>query len=775
MSVDPRGAPSVAHGGTTYYFCCPHCAERFRADPERYVGTSGAPGEPSLPHPTRAAPSGPAPRSGSSAPTDTRWTCPMHPEVVRDGPGDCPKCGMPLEPAGAGGEDAAQAEAEEHSRTTYRFVVSGGLVVPLVAIAMGTHVLGLHALFPGRSRLFAEAALAAPIVTWGAWPFFRRGWYSLVHRSLNMFTLIALGVLAAYAYSLAVTLAPGLVPASYRDAAGLPGVYFEAAAVIVVLVLMGQVLEGRARRRTGAALRSLLELAPAVARRVRPDGTDEDVPLAEVRVGDRLRVRPGERVPVDGVVVEGQSAVDESMVTGEPMPAAKAPGARVVGGTLNGQGALVMEARAVGADTLLARIVERVGEAQRSKAPIQRLADRVSAWFVPAVVLVAALTFGAWLAWGPEPRFVHGLVAAIAVLIVACPCALGLATPMSIIVAMGRGATGGVLFRDATAIEVLRDVDTVVVDKTGTLTLGRPEVVGVWVPAGDADEVLRLAAGLERASEHPLAAAIVAEATERGLALPEATGFQAEPGKGVVGGVAGKRVVVGNGAFLAQQGVDSRALADEAERRRHDGATALLVAVDGRAAGVLAIADPIKPSTPEALRALEAQGLRVVMLTGDGRTTALAVAKRLGIEDVRADVLPDAKADVVRALQAEGHTVAMAGDGINDAPALAQADVGIAMGTGTDVAIESAGVTLVQGDLRGIARALALSRATVQNIRQNLLLAFAYNVLAIPIAAGALYPLFGWLLSPMVAAAAMTLSSVSVIGNALRLRTVRLP
>jgi len=693
----------------------------------------------------------------------------MHPEVVRDRPGECPKCGMALEPTGASAE-GAESEEREQARMRRRFWVSAALAVPLVLLAMGGHLLGLHALVPGRARLFVELALATPIVWWGGWTFFRRGWFSLVHRSLNMFTLISLGVSVAYLYSLAVTLWPGLVPATYRDADGQPAVYFEAAAVIVVLVLMGQVLEGAARRRTGAALLSLLELAPSVARRLRADGTDEDVSLADVHVGDRLRVRPGERVPVDGVVVEGRSAIDESMVTGEPMPVVKEPPDNVVGGTLNGNGGLVMEARAVGADTLLARIVESVGEAQRSRAPIQRLADRVSAWFVPAVVLLALVAFGAWMIWGPEPRFVHGLVAAISVLIVACPCALGLATPMSIIVAMGRGASTGVLFRDAEAIEILRDVDTVVVDKTGTLTQGKPKLVDVWALDGRHEEVLRLAAGLERASEHPLATAIVAAAEARKLRSSDAIDFRTEPGQGVVGSVEGRRVVVGNARFLKEQGIDAGPLLERAEAQRLEGATALLAALDGRPAGVLAVADPIKQTTPEAVRTLHEQGLRVVMLTGDGATTARAVARELGIDDVRAEVLPEQKAEVVRQLQADGHKVAMAGDGINDAPALAQAHVGIAMGTGTDVAMESSGVTLVQGDLRGIARAMALSRATVRNIKQNLVLAFAYNVLALPLAAGALYPALGWVLSPIVAAAAMTLSSISVIGNALRLR-----
>ena len=717
---------------------------------------------------------GPAPSSTAGTSSDsTVWTCPMHPEVVSDRPGDCPKCGMALEPRGAS-LSAEAAEDPEDARMRRRFVVAAVLSAPLVVLGMGAHLLGLDHALPQGTRPWIELALATPVVFGSGLPILRRGWASLVRRSLNMFTLIALGVLVAYGTSVVVTLFPGAVPAAYRDAEGAAGTYFEAAAVVVTLVLLGQVLEGAARRRTGDALRSLLALAPAVARRIEADRAEHDVALSDVRVGDRLRVRPGERVPVDGVVLEGRSAVDESMLTGEAMPVEKREGDTLAGGTLNGRGGVVMRATAVGAGTLLARIVARVGEAQRSRAPIQQTADRVAAWFVPAVVAVAALTFVAWVVLGPEPRLIHAVAAATAVLIVACPCALGLATPLSVVVGMGRGATMGVLFRDAEALQVLRDVDTLVVDKTGTLTVGRPTLVAVVAVDGDEEGLLGLAAAVERASEHPLAAAIAAGARARGLRPAPATDFTAAYGKGVAGRVAARRVVVGSAAYLREGGVDPAALLARAEELRKDGATALLVAVDGRAAGVLAVADPVKDTTPEALRLLEREGVRVLMATGDGRTTAEAVAKRLGIADVRAEVLPEQKAEVVRALQAEHRRVAAAGDGVNDAPALAQADVGIAMGTGSDVALESAGVTLVKGDLRAVARARRLSRATVANIRQNLWLAFLYNVLAIPLAAGALYPAFGWVASPVVAAAAMTASSLSVIGNALRLRVAPL-
>ena len=709
-----------------------------------------------------AAPAAPA--------TRTEWTCPMHPEILRDAPGACPICGMALEPRTVRAEEEDNPELRDMTR---RFWVGAALAVPLVLLAMGRH------LAPGwmpdaitpRVASWLELLLATPVVVWGGWPFFVRGFWSVVRKSLNMFTLIALGTGVAYGYSVVAVVAPGVFPASFRGHGGQVGVYFEAAAVIVVLVLLGQVLELRARSRTGAAIRALLGLAPKTARRIEPDGGERDVPLDEVVPGDRLRVRPGEKVPVDGVVVEGTSAVDESMVTGEPIPAEKRPGDRLIGATVNGTGSLVMEAERVGADTLLARIVAMVAEAQRSRAPIQRLADAVAAWFVPVVAAIAAVTFAVWALYGPEPAMAYGLVNAVAVLIIACPCALGLATPMSIMVAAGKGATIGVLFKDAAAIERLREVDTVVVDKTGTLTLGKPKLVSVAATGSvPEEELLALAAGLEAGSEHPLAAAIVDGARERGAAPAKAEEFDSVPGKGVVGRVGGRRVALGNRALLEEIGVAPGDLADRAEELRLEGRTAMFVAVDGAAAGLLGVADPIKDGTPEAIDSLHREGLRIVMLTGDSRTTAEAVARRLGIDEVRAEVLPDQKAQVIRDLQAEGRAVAMAGDGINDAPALAQADVGIAMGTGTDVAMESAGVTLVKGDLRGIVRARRLSQATLRNIRQNLFLAFVYNALAVPVAAGALYPLFGIRLSPVIAAAAMSLSSVSVIGNALRLR-----
>ena len=701
----------------------------------------------------------------------TEWTCPMHPEIVRDKPGNCPICGMALEPRTVTGEEPENPELRD---MTGRFRLCTVLTAPLLLIAMAPH-LGwnpFERLASPRAVGWIELVLATPVVLWGGWPFFVRGWYSLVHRSLNMFTLIALGVGVAYVYSVVARVAPGLFPPSFRDEHGEVGVYFEAAAVIVVLVLLGQVMELRARSRTGAAIKALLGLAPKTARRLREDGAEEDVPLDQIQRGDRLRVRPGEKVPVDGVVLEGGSAVDESMVTGEPIPVEKGAGDRVIGATVNGRGALVMRAERVGSETLLAQIVRMVGEAQRSRAPIQRLADQVSRCFVPIVMAIAAVTFLVWAAVGPEPAMAYAIVNAVAVLIIACPCALGLATPMSIMVATGKGATSGVLFRDAEAIEVLRKVDTLVVDKTGTLTEGRPKLVSVRPTSGqDEGELLRLAASLERGSEHPLAAAIVAGAQERGVKPAPASDFESVTGKGVTGTIEGHRVALGNRALMDDLGVGLGDLPDE---MRGDGQTVMFVAVDGRPAGLLGVADPVKESTPEALRRFHELGLRVVMLTGDNRTTAEAVAKKVGIDEVIAEVLPDQKAEVIRRLQSEGRIVAMAGDGVNDAPALAQAEVGIAMGTGTDVAMESAGVTLVKGDLRGIARARQLSQATLRNIRQNLFFAFVYNALGVPVAAGVLYPAFGILLSPVFAAAAMSFSSVSVIANSLRLRTVDL-
>jgi len=707
-------------------------------------------------------------------PSRAQWTCPMHPEIVRDAPGSCPICGMALEPRVPTGE--ADEDHEFHDMTR-RFWVSAALSMPLVLLAM-VHLLPdnpLTHLLMGATRVFVELALATPVVLWGGWPFFVRGWQSAVNRSLNMFTLIGLGVAVAYGYSVIAALFPDLFPAAFRAQSGEVGVYFEAAAVIVTLVLLGQVLELKARSSTNSAIRALLDLAPKLARRIRADGVEEDVALELVQVGDRLRVRPGEKVPVDGRVVEGTSPVDESMLTGEPIPVEKSPGARVIGATLNTTGALLIEAEKVGAETMLARIVALVAEATRSRAPIQKLADRVSAWFVPAVVLISLATFAIWAVVGPEPRFAYALVNMVAVLIIACPCALGLATPMSIMVATGKGATLGVLFKNAEAIEKLREVDTLVVDKTGTLTVGKPALQAVIAAAGiDEATVLKLAASLERASEHPLAAAIVASAEARGLALTATSEFASVTGKGVRGIVEGRRVALGNQALMTDLDVNLGGLAEQADARRAEGATVMFIAVDEKAAGLVAVADPIKATTQEAIDALHAAGVRVVMLTGDNRRTADAVGRRLGIDEVLADVLPDQKAAAVKRLQAEGRIVAMAGDGINDAPALAQAHVGIAMGTGTDIAMESAGITLVKGDLRGIVRARVLSQRTLRNIKENLFFAFVYNALGVPVAAGVLYPTFGVLLSPIVAAAAMAFSSVSVIGNALRLRRVSL-
>ncbi len=756
MEVDPaHSAGSHSYGGNVYYFCSRGCLERFRANPERYIGNGAA-----VEAPPAAAPLVP-----------TEYTCPMHPEVVRSGPGNCPICGMALEPRTVSAGEEKNAELADMRR---RLAVAAVLTVPVVLIAMGEHLPGrpFANLFSRRVSGFVEMLLATPVVLWAGWPFFVRAWHSLVNRSLNMFTLIALGVGVAWAYSVVAVVAPGIFPAAFRVEGAVP-VYFEAAAVIVTLVLLGQVLELRARSRTGAAIRSLLELAPATARLVREDGTEEDVPLERVHPRDRLRVRPGGKVPVDGVVEEGASSVDESMLTGEAMPVEKQPGDAVTGGTVNGSGSFIMRAERVGAETLLARIVQLVGEAQRSRAPIQRLADVVSGYFVPIVVGVAIVTFVVWSIWGPEPSMAFALINAVAVLIIACPCALGLATPMSIMVAAGKGATAGVLFKNAEAIESLEQVDTVVLDKTGTLTEGKPRVTAVEPAEGfDEIELLRLAAGLERPSEHPLAAAILAAAEERGIQPPEVMEFQSVAGRGVRARVAGRDALLGNRWLLEQEGIHAGALDARAEAMREEGQTVVFLAVDGRVAGLIGVADRIKPSTPEAVRQLQKSGIRLVMVTGDNRATAEAVARKLGIEEVIAEVLPERKAQVVKRLQDEGRFVAMAGDGINDAPALAQAQVGIAMGTGTDAAMESAGVTLVRGDLAGIARARKLSRATMRNIRQNLFFAFVYNALGVPIAAGVLYPFFGVLLSPIIAAAAMSFSSVSVIANALRLRRV---
>jgi Cu+-exporting ATPase len=704
----------------------------------------------------------------------TEWTCPMHPQIVRAAPGFCPICGMALEPRTVG---AVEGPDPELVAMTRRFWIGLVLTLPLLAFVMGDMLPGqpLRHLIPPRVSAWLQLILATPVVLWAGWPFFERGWASIVNRSLNMFTLIALGTGMAYAFSVVGTVAPGLFPASFRTHGGEVGLYFEAAAVITVLVLLGQVLELRARSQTSSAIRALLRLAPPTARRLRPDGTEEEVPLDRVQVGDRLRVRPGDKIPVDGVVLEGTSAVDESMVTGEPIPVEKMPASRVIGGTVNGTGSFVMRAERVGRDTLLAQIVQMVSEAQRSRAPIQRLADVVSSYFVPAVVLVAVLTFIGWALWGPEPRLAYGLVNAVAVLIIACPCALGLATPMSIMVATGRGAMAGVLIRNAEALELLEKINTLVVDKTGTLTEGKPKLVTVEaMPGQSSTDLLRLAATLERGSEHPLAAAIVGGAEERGIAVAAAKDFRSVTGKGVVGRVDGHDVALGNRRLMEDLGISLGKLGERAEILRRDGQTVMFVAVDGRPAGLVGVADPIKSTTSEALSLLRASGLEIIMLTGDSRATAEAVARKVGIEHVEAEVLPEQKIAVVRDLQGKGHRVAMAGDGVNDAPALAQADVGIAMGTGTDVAMQSADVTLVKGDLRGIVRARRLSLATMRNIRQNLFFAFVYNALGVPIAAGVLYPFFGLLLSPIIASAAMTFSSVSVIANALRLRHVRL-
>jgi Cu+-exporting ATPase len=713
------------------------------------------------------------PESAQPAATRTEYVCPMHPQIVRDEPGNCPICGMALEPRVA----AVEEENVELSDMTRRFWVSVGLAAPLFAIAMAAEFWPqfVNALIPARRLQWIEFVLATPVVWWAGWPLLVRGWQSVVNRHLNMFTLIALGVGIAWAYSVVATFLPAIFPATVKAEGGMVPVYFEAAAVITALVLLGQVLELRARSRTSVAIKMLLGLAPKTARIVRADGREEDIPLEQVKPGDRLRVRPGEKVPVDGVVADGSSSVDESMVTGEPIAVEKVKGDRVVGATVNGTGSLVMQAERVGSDTLLAQIVRMVSEAQRSRAPIQRLVDIVSGYFVPAVVAIAVLTFAVWWLWGPEPRLAHATINAVAVLIIACPCALGLATPMSIMVGTGRGATMGVLIKNAEALEVMEKVDTVVSDKTGTLTLGKPRLTAVVAAKGfREDEVLALGASLERASEHPLAAAIVGGAEERKLDPQPASDFASETGKGVRGTVGGRAVAIGNRKLLAALGIDPGPLDAQAAKLRGEGQTVMFVAIDERPAGLIGVADPIKESTPEAVAELHGEGLQLVMLTGDSKATAEAVARKLGIDRVTAEVLPEQKTDAIKDLQREGRVVAMAGDGINDAPALAQAQVGIAMGTGTDVAMESAGVTLVKGDLRGIVRARRLSRATMHNIRQNLFFAFVYNALGVPVAAGVLYPVFGLLLSPIIAAAAMSFSSVSVVSNALRLNRVRL-
>ncbi len=780
MTVNPDlPAGSYEYKGKTYYFCSPHCLSRFSEDPERFLKEPMIVARQNqlLKRVDSAAdhPPGLSDSVATASVSDrTTYTCPMHPEIVRDAPGNCPICGMALEPRTA---SLSEEENPELAAMSRRFWISVLLTVPLLAIGMSEFVPGadLERLLPMRVWSWLELALASPVVLWGAWPFFARGWQSIKNRSLNMFTLIALGIGVAYSFSVIATLFPDIFPVSFRDASGAVPVYFEAAAAITTLVLLGQVLELRARSQTGAAIKALLGLAPKTARRIGEDGSEEDVPLDQVQVGDRLRVRPGEKVPVDGVVIEGSSSVDESMVTGEPIPVEKHAGDRVIGATVNATGSFVMRAERVGSETLLAQIVQMVAEAQRSRAPIQKLADVVSGYFVPAVVAIAVITFIVWSIWGPEPRMAHGLVNAVAVLIIACPCALGLATPMSIMVATGKAAQSGVLFKNAEAIETMRKVDTLVVDKTGTLTEGKPKLVSV-VAVGTFDEgtVLKLAASVERGSEHPLAAAIVNGAQERGVQVANATAFNSVTGKGVKGEVDGQQVALGNRALLDDLKIDPGDLATKAESLRADGQTVMFVVVDEKAAGLVGVADPIKESTPEAIRQLHEEGIRIVMLTGDSRTTAEAVARKLNIDEVVAEVLPNQKVDVVKRFQGEGRFVAMAGDGINDAPALAQAQVGIAMGTGTDVAMKSAGVTLVKGDLRGIVRARVLSRLTMSNIKQNLFFAFIYNSLGVPIAGGALYPFFGILLSPMIAAAAMSFSSVSVIGNALRLRGVRL-
>jgi P-type Cu+ transporter len=753
MTVDPHTAKHRSlHEGRTYYFCSGGCLSKFVADPKKYLASS--------------------PQTEMSVPEGTIYTCPMHPQIRQVGPGSCPICGMALEPVLATAQAGPNAELIDMTR---RFWIGLVLSLPVVALEMGGHLTGLSHYVSQTTSNWVQLVLATPVVLWAGWPFFVRGWRSVLTCNLNMFTLIAIGTGVAWLYSMVATLSPQIFPAAFRINGGAVAVYFEAAAVITVLVLLGQVLELRARETTSGAIRALLDLAPKTARRIRADSSEEDVQLDQVQVGDRLRVRPGEKVPVDGVVVEGRSALDESMVTGESMPVTKEVGANVIGGTMNQSGALLIEARKVGRDTMLSQIVQLVAEAQRSRAPIQRMADQVSGWFVPAVIAVAALAFVTWAIWGPEPQFSYGLVAAVAVLIIACPCALGLATPMSIMVGVGRGAQSGVLIKNAEALEHMEKVDTLVVDKTGTLTEGKPAVTAIVPAAGFSEnEVLRLAASVERPSEHPLAVAIVHAAEQRGVQTTSVSGFDSPTGKGALGTIEGKRIALGNAKFLTELGVDVAPLAGQAEDLRADGATAIFMSVDRTVAGILAIADPVKATTPAALNGLKSEGIRVVMLTGDNWTTAKAVARRLGIDDVEAEVLPDQKSAVVQRHKAAGRIVAMAGDGVNDAPALAAADVGIAMGTGTDVAMESAGITLLKGDLMGIVRARRLSQAVMRNIRQNLFFAFIYNALGVPVAAGVLYPFFGILLSPIIAAAAMALSSVSVVANSLRLRHVRL-
>jgi Cu+-exporting ATPase len=749
MMVDPHRTPHrQQHAGRTYYFCSVGCRDKFATDPAKYLA--------------------PEARPAPEVPAGTIYTCPMHPQIRQVGPGVCPICGMALEPEVASAEAAPNPELADMTR---RFWIALVLALPVLALEMGGHLTNLHMLLNQTWSNRLQFLFATPVVLWAGWPFFVRGWQSLITGNLNMFTLIAMGTGVAWLYSVVALLLPDLFPPAFRSPDGAVAVYFEAAAVITVLVLLGQVLELRAREQTSGAIRALLDLAPKTARRLKADGSDEEVSLDAIAVGDRLRVRPGEKIPVDGELLEGRSAVDESMVTGESMPVTKELGAKLIGGTLNTTGSFVMRAEKVGRDTMLSRIVQMVAAAQRSRAPIQRLADQVSGWFVPTVIAVALVAFAAWSVYGPEPRFAFGLVAAVTVLIIACPCALGLATPMSIMVGVGRGAQAGVLIKNAEALERMEKIDTLVVDKTGTLTEGKPKVVAIVPTAGfDENEVVRLAASVEKASEHPLALAIIAAAQERKLSLSAVSEFDSPTGKGVVGVVNGRRMTLGNAKFLAELGIPTDALAREAERLRQEGATAIFLGVDGKATAVIAIADPVKATTPAALHALAQEGVRVVMLTGDNKTTADAVARRLGITEVEAEVLPDQKSAVVEKLQNEGRSVAMAGDGVNDAPALAAAEVGIAMGTGTDIAIESAGVTLLKGDLTGIVRARRLSQATMRNIRQNLFFAFIYNAAGVPIAAGVLYPFFGILLSPIIAAAAMALSSASVVGSSLRLR-----